>query len=143
VAVIAGEPQRISAAGPFTHMAKRDAAVWVRFLERHAAEFLAVTYDVALGGVEPAGVEPALATGWQYSTALKIDAVLWAPNAAWLCEVRPWVQAGALGQVLCYVLVAQREGFTPLPVRPMLVCEGIQPDVRWVAGELGVRVELV
>jgi hypothetical protein len=124
-------------------MAKRDAAVWQRFIDRHGGEFLAVTYDVALGGVATAEVEPDLARGWQYSTALKVDAVLWGPSAAWLVEVRPWVQAGALGNVLCYVLLAQRERLTELSMRPMLVCEGIQPDVAWVASELGIRVERV
>jgi hypothetical protein len=124
-------------------MAKRDAAVWARFLARRGRDFLAVTYDVALGGVQATAADEALAQGWQYSTALKIDAVLWEARGAWIVEVRPWVQAGALGNVLCYLLVAQRERFTRLPMRPMLVCEGIQPDVRWVAGELGIRVELV
>jgi hypothetical protein len=124
-------------------MAKRDAAVWQRFLTRKGGDFLAVTYDVALGGVAAAAADDALAAGWQYSTALKVDAVLWEARGAWLVEVRPWVQAGALGNVLCYLLVAQRERFTTLPMRPMIVCEGIQPDVAWVAKELSIRVEVV
>lgn len=136
-------PQPLDVAGPFLHMAPRDAQLWTRFLDRHAAEFLAVAYDVALGGERPADVAPELAEGWQYSTALKVDAVLWEERGVWIVEVRPWATVSAIGATLCYTLVAQREQLTPLPLRPMIVCEGIQTDVRWVAGELGITVRVV
>jgi hypothetical protein len=136
-------PSPVNAAGPFRHMAPRDAAVWQRFLTRRGADFLAVAYDVALGGVVAAEAEPALSRGWQYSTALKIDAVLWSERGLWIVEVRPWATVSAVGAALCYTLVAQRERLSPDPMRPMIVCEGIQPDVAWVARELAITVEQV
>lgn len=148
----------------YRHMAKRDIEVWERFLARERLGFLGVAYDVALGGVpaQPPELDPtpgrpvatfdptdvtdpnelaqALAAGWQYSTALKVDAVLMAPERLYLVEVRPWAHAGTLGNALCYTLVAQREQISDLPLAPMIVCEGIQRDIRWVAEQLGVQV---
>jgi hypothetical protein len=38
------------------------------------------------------------------------------------------------------VLLAQREHLTDLPLIPMILCEGIQTDVQWVAAQLGIQV---
>jgi len=148
----------------YRHMAKRDVEVWERFIERQRLSWLGVAYDVALGGVPAppitapvlvgadgeavspeaaaanAEAERALAEGWQYSTAIKVDAVLMSESRLFLVEVRPWAHAGTLGNALCYTLVAQREQISNLPLAPMIVCEGIQRDIRWVATQLGVQV---
>jgi len=150
--------------GYYRHMAKRDVEVWERFIERQRLAWLGVAYDVALGGVPAvpmaaelaaarpgasaldeaaaanAEAERALTEGWQYSTAIKVDAVLMGADRLMLVEVRPWAHAGTLGNALCYTLVAQRERISDLPLAPMIVCEGIQRDIRWVASQLGVQV---
>lgn len=148
----------------YRHMAKRDVEVWERFIERQRRAWLGVAYDVALGGMPAAqaratagqlaaldagsltddeqaeALTAAIAEGYQYSTALKVDAVLMADDRLVLVEVRPWAHAGTLGNALCYTLVAQREQISELPMAPMIVCEGIQRDIRWVAEQLGVQV---
>lgn len=132
----------VARTGHFKHMAKRDAAVWLRFLERYGAAFLGVAYDVALGGeAAPEGVpEEADRRMWQYSTALKIDAVLFAQDLVLIVEVRPWATSSALGAAVCYTLMAEREQLTDLPLQAGIVCEGIQRDVRWCAERLNVAV---
>jgi hypothetical protein len=126
----------------FTHMAKRDVATWLRFLTAHATEFFAFSYDVAVGGVR-VGLPDASAeaiTGFQYSTALKIDAIGWKAEVAWVIEVRPEATVSALGAALAYTFVAQREQITDKRLIPAIVCEVIQTDVRWVCEQLGVQV---
>lgn len=126
----------------FPHMAKRDAEVWVDFLRKHGTDYLAFSYDVALGGVAlnlPFEDEATL-RGWRYTTALKIDAVGWQGNQAWIIEVRPDATVSALGAALTYTLVAKREELTDLPLIPAIVCRDIQPDVYWACAQLGIQV---
>lgn len=132
----------VSRTGYYRHMAKRDAAVWERWLEKYGAGFDGVAYDVALGGeLPPEGSMPeAERLAWQYSTALKIDAVLFAPEAVVIVEVRPWATVSAVGACLCYTLVAEREQLTLLPLQPAIVCEGIQTDVRWCCQRTNITV---
>ena len=129
----------------YPHMAKRDVEVWQDYLKRYAEEFLAFSYDVALGGtsLDLPTETPASLLAWQYSTALKIDAVGWQGNQAWIIEVRPDATVSALGAALCYTLVARREALTDLPMVPCIVCRNIQPDVRWTCAQVGVQVVVV
>jgi len=128
--------------GSYPHMAKNDRVVWERWLEQFGAGFEAVAYDVALGGSTPPadGIPEAERAGWQYSTALKIDALLFSTEGVVIVEVRPWATVSALGAALTYALVAEREQLTPLPLSAAIVCEGIQPDVLWCAEKLKIQV---
>jgi hypothetical protein len=131
-----------SGRGHYQHMGKRDVETWERFLARNVAPFVAFAYDVALGGLTPHGplVTPAEALGWQYATALKIDAVAWLPDQVWVIEVKPSATVSALGAALAYTLVAQREELFEVPIQPVIVCDSVQVDVRWCCEQLGVRV---
>lgn len=128
--------------GHFPHMAKRDVEVWTRFLRGHADRFEGFSYDVAIGGriIDLPGATDADRRGWQYSTALKIDALGWRPGEAWIIEVRPEATTSALGAALCYTLVAEREAITERRLIPTIVCESIQLDVRWVCEQVGVQI---
>jgi len=128
--------------GDYPHMAKRDAPVWARWLELYADRFDAFAYDVALGGNTPAeslGTEDER-RGWQYVTALKIDAVGLTPTYAWIFEVRPDATVSAVGSVECYALAAVRETLFTVEVAKAIVCETMQPDVEWCCDQLGIRV---
>lgn len=128
--------------GDYPHFAKRDAPVWTRYLDLNADRFDAFAYDVALGG---ATVPEAMGTeeerrGWQYVTALKIDAVGLTPERVWIFEVRPEATVSALGSVITYGLVAERDAVFDREVARAIVCEAMQPDVAWACGRLGVAV---
>jgi hypothetical protein len=128
--------------GNYRHMAKRDAEVWERFLVLYTERFDAFAYDVALGGVVFDGVpmEDHERQGWQYSTALKIDAIGRSGETYWIIEVRPDATVSALGAALTYALVVERDEVVPGPVLPTVVCQYMQPDVRWACDKLGVQV---
>lgn len=128
--------------GNFPHMARRDDVVWRRFLDAPPVNFLGYAYDVAVGGWKLEGLElaePEL-LGWQYNTALKVDAVGLTADEAWVIEVRPDATVSALGAALTYSMVLDREQVFELPLRPVICCENIQPDVEWACGKLGVLV---
>lgn len=126
----------------FPHMAKRDAEVWLRFLRKRGADFFGFSYDVAFGGrvLELPDATPEELLGWQYSTALKIDAVGWAGNQVWIIEVRPDATVSAYGAAVVYTLLAKRENLTDLPLIPTVVCTTCQLDVEWACQRTGVQV---
>lgn len=144
-AVLPLELEPVLKSGRYRHMMKRDVAVWERFLDKYGGAFLGVFYDAAFGGSQdlPDTVPEADRRGWQYTTALKVDAILIGPRAALIVEVRPWATVSALGAALAYTLVADRDHFTDLPLQPTIVCEGIQVDVKWCADRMGVLVYVV
>jgi hypothetical protein len=128
--------------GHYPHMARRDGEVWVRFLAAPPAEFLGYAYDVAVGGWKLDGLQlnEADLLGWQYNTALKVDVVGLTASEAWVIEVRPEATVSALGAALTYALVLDREQVFDLPLRPVICCQQIQPDVEWACRKLGVTV---
>jgi hypothetical protein len=128
--------------GHYPHMARRDTEVWTRFLAAPPATFLGYAYDVAVGGwkLEGLSLTEADALGWQYNTALKIDVCAMAAAEIWVIEVRPEATVSALGAALTYAMVLDREQVFELPLRPVVCCEQMQPDVEWACGKLGVRV---
>ena len=54
----------VTMSGRYPQMAKNDMLVWERFLLIHGGEFEAAAYNVALGGVTPAGDELSEARPW-------------------------------------------------------------------------------
>lgn len=141
------EPEWVAATfrGHYRHMAKRDGEVWERFLALYADRFDAFAYDVALGGVilEGLPMEEHERQGWQYSTALKIDAIGRAGDDFWIIEVRPEAHVSALGAALTYSLIAERDTVLPGTLLPTVVCQAIQPDVKWACDNLGIQVFIV
>lgn len=128
--------------GRYPHMAKLDAAIWERFLDQYGRNFLRMAYDVALGGYLPGEDEGDLdqRKGWQYSTALKVDAVGQREGEVWIIEVKPGGGTAGIGAALCYTLLAERDGFTSFPCLPVLVTDRTNPDVLICAELLGVTV---
>lgn len=128
--------------GDYPHMSRHDAVIWERFLDQFGGNFTAVAYDVALGGFlldERLGTE-AERLGWQYSTALKVDAILQRETEWWIVEVKPLGWVSAVGAALVYTLVAEREGFSPFPLVPVVLTDHMSDDVKYAAEALGIVV---
>lgn len=131
--------------GSYPHMSRRDTPLWERYLRLYAHQWFGFAYDVALGGldVQADDVSAEERKGWAYSTAEKIDVVANRGDEHWLIEVKPNARASAVGQVLCYLLLANREPWTSLPLVPCVLTDNMSPDVRWCAEQLGVQVILL
>jgi hypothetical protein len=128
--------------GRYPHMARRDFVVWERWIDAHGREYPRVAYDVALGGVISAipAVTPAMNLGFQYSTALKIDALLLRAGALTIVEVRPEASVSAIGSALCYEVMILREVPEARVESRMVVCEFASLDIRACAEVLGVEI---
>jgi hypothetical protein len=131
--------------GRYIHMARRDLVVWERWLDRHPRDYDGVAYDVALGGVSPAAypITDADRTGYQYSNALKIDALLNKAGQWRVAEVRPECSPSAIGSALCYRVMLAREYPEQADVRPLVICEFASRDMFTCADALGVEIEAV
>lgn len=131
--------------GRYPNMARNDAALWERYLKHEGQIWKAVTYDVRLGGQvtdDPHATEMEKYM-WKKNTAERIDVVADRVTEHWVIEVRPNAKLGALGSAIGYVMLAQREPWTHLPLVPAVLTDNIAPDVRWVADQLGVQVIIV
>jgi len=128
--------------GHYPHFEKHDAVIWERFLDVYGAQFEQVAYNVALGGVrlEQEDIDPAARAGWQYTTALRPDVIALRGQDVWLIEVKPSARASALGQALCYAVMAERDGAWSLPLVACVVTDQTTPDIRYCAAQLGVRL---
>ena len=128
--------------GHYPHMAPRDRVIWERFLDQYTPRLAGVAYDVALGGIviDPAAGDHATRLAWQYTTALKVDAIALTQDACWVIEVRPEAGVSALGAVLCYVAMARVDTFTSRPLIPVVVTDRTSPDIQYCARELGVTL---
>jgi hypothetical protein len=128
--------------GHYPHMAKHDAKIWERFLDLYASELHGVAYDVALGGfvlADDVASEPER-QGWRYSTALKVDAVADVGDHVWIIEVKPTAGVSAIGAALCYVVMAEADGFTDKELVAAVVTDRATEDIKHCAVELGVVV---
>ena len=128
--------------GNYAHMAKLDSAIWERFLDQYADNYQEVAYDVAIGGFLPDADQGDLPTrtGYQYSTALKVDAVLRREGEVWIVEVKPSGSVSAIGAALCYTIMAEQDGFSQFPLVPAVVTDRASPDITFCAQALGVTV---
>jgi hypothetical protein len=131
--------------GRYPNMARHDGALWERYLKHSAHLWQGVCYDIRLGGQEvtdPTATETERYM-WRKNTAERIDVVGDRGAEHWVIEIRPNAKLGALGSAVGYVLLAQREPWTRLPLVPAVLTDNCSPDFRWVADQLGVQVIIV
>jgi hypothetical protein len=126
--------------GRYPHMARRDFVVWERWIDAHGSEYARVAYDVALGGVVSAlaTANPTQQRGFQYNTALKIDALLDRGDGLTIVEVRPEASVSAIGATLCYEIMLLRELPAARIEAKVIVCEFASADLVLCATDLGV-----
>lgn len=131
--------------GSYEHMSRRDTPLWERYLRLYAHQWLGFAYNVALGGLDVNDPEAhdAARLGWAYSTAERIDVVANRGDEHWIIEVKPNARLSAIGQVLGYKLLADREPWTSLPTVPAVLTDNVSPDVRWCAEQLGVQLIII
>ena len=130
------------ASGRYRHMFKHDVAIWERFLDAYSGAFLEVAYDIALGGMvptDPTADEPSRKM-WQYSTAKKIDAAVRNDDEVWLCEVRPQAGLAAVGSVIGYAILSDRDPWTTQPLVMVIVTDSMDGDTKVVCQELEIQV---
>lgn len=129
----------------FTHLLPLERPIWARYLASTTEEFLSLVYDLHLG--EGAPVDPAFSAGTQAIIAAvsrkRLDVVGETADSIIIFEVKPRAGMGAMGQLLNYRALYLREKRPRKPVRTVVVCERIEPDVTRTYGQYGIEIALV
>ncbi|MBA7635001.1 hypothetical protein ES703_42601 [subsurface metagenome] len=129
----------------FTHLLPLERPIWARYLASTTEEFLSLVYDLHLG--EGAPVDPAWSEGTAAIVAAvsrkRVDVVGETADSIIIFEVKPRAGMGAMGQLLTYRELYLREARPTKPIRMMVVCERVEPDVPRVYGQYGIEIAIV
>lgn len=125
----------------YPHMLPADVALWERFLSRHSDFFVAVEYDVHVGGaVErlPAWSDKfTLEASWL--AAKRIDVVGHKPGEIWLIEVKPEPGTAAIGQLVSYEILYRLKFKPSASLLCCLITNYLVPDEKVILETLGFR----
>lgn len=114
----------------YPHMMPEDHIVWSRFLDQRLGQIQRVWYDVHVG--EPVGVPsdlpPEMRTVSLAVTRKRIDAVALMGGVYYIIEVKPWGGYIALGQVITYRSLFEKEFAWVRPTIGAVVCVTVDPD---------------
>ena len=126
-------------------MDDRDAAVWDRWLLKHAGEQFRCQYDVPVGSGRPAMEIDDVAgrSLWQQLTVKRVDVVVDWSSGVWVVEVKPELNMSGLGQVLGYVHLYRRDNPGVEPVTAVLVCGKTDSELEEVYARNQIIVEIV
>ena len=129
----------------YVHLMPLERPIWARYLERSEEVFLRLTYDLHLGQGAP--IDPTwpewLVRQVRAVSRKRCDVVGETSSQVIIFEVKPRAGMGALGQLLCYRELYQLEYGPVKPVRMVVVCERVEPDVYAVYGQFGVEIAVV
>lgn len=126
----------------YPHMMREDTDVWTRFLESEFVEFKRVWYDVHVGSPVVLGVGAAddLERISQGLTRKRIDVVGAVAGGLWVIEVKPKANMYAVGQIITYTRLFEKEYQAPGDVQSVIICDRYDEDLLDEFDELGVLV---
>lgn len=118
----------------YPHMFPKDIAIWERFIERVGNLYDSFSYDVKVGlgrPMDPSWNENIKRMNYLLST-LRIDAVGFQPSGITIFEVKPSAGPSAIGQVLCYGKLYERDKKPTLPLRLGIVTDQTTADLNYL-----------
>ena len=129
----------------FVHLLPLERPIWGRYLAGTSEEFLSLVYDLHLGDGAP--VDPSWSSGTAAIVAAvsrkRVDVVGETADSIIMFEVKPRAGMGAMGQLLNYRALYLRERRPTKPLRMMVVCERVEPDVTRTYAQYGIEIALV
>jgi len=126
-------------------MLQEDIPVWYKFLESDGSRFLALYYDVLLGGpwLTPEEERDPLKRGWRANISKRADAIAELETEIWIIEVALDPGLRASGQLLTYLTLWNEDPKSLKTPRMVLVCRRLDPDLAATLGTLGVIIQIV
>lgn len=125
----------------YPHMFPRDIAIWERFLKDFGESYSHFNYDVKVGS----GTSDILGRNDAYSkmqrilSLYRIDAVGFRGSDIDIIEVKPRATTAAIGQVIVYKELYERDFQPTQTVIPTIVTDYEMPDIRYLTKELGIQ----
>lgn len=123
-----------------THMSTEDYSLWLRYAPRIAKLATALYFDVKLGAdaAATAGALAGLEHFWYSVNAKRADVVAQIPGGVRIIELRNNAQANAVGRLLTYQMLWNRDPKLPGPVQLELVTNANDPDVADICAANGI-----
>jgi len=117
--------------GKYPHMFPEDLKVWERFLDRYGSLYTGFYYDITCGEKSPRfpSWKPEYKKDAAILSRLRIDAVGVRPATIDIIEIKPRGNMAAMGQVLTYMEHYKKEYKPKMPLRGLIVCGEIDPNI--------------
>lgn len=124
----------------YPHMFPLDQEVWERFLAKYGSMYIGFQYDITVGITSSEYGK--LADPYKKDAAilskLRIDAVGESPSNMDIIEVKPRGNMAGIGQLLTYKQHYIDEYKPVKPIRMVLVCADIDPNIIPLAEQNGI-----
>lgn len=129
----------------YPHMMPDEIPVWERFLATQNPDWIRIDYDVKVGqGVElPPDMDPNFVDSCKYLSKKRIDAVLIYDNLDVLIEVKKCADWRAIGQLLGYPILYQRDRAPEKQIQIVLVTESFTLDTQYILEYVGFQYYVV
>ncbi|MGQ9778093.1 MAG: hypothetical protein ACUVQ9_12915 [Thermodesulfobacteriota bacterium] len=140
MAILFPEPKSIDWNGRPQQMSKEDYEIWKKVKDNELRGAVAVYYDVPLGGDNESitEVDEGAAKSWVYSTSKRIDVVVEFPDYWNLIELRHNASSSAIGRLLQYKLLWEKERIDNLPIKLTLISDNYDKSVHLLCNEYGI-----
>lgn len=140
-----GKPYSLIWRGTPPHMLTPDIPVWYRFLGLYSAPFINLYYDCALGGptLSTSDAQDPLKRMWRGLLVKRADAIAELSGEVWIIEVSSDPGLRAIGQLISYGHLWERDPKIDKPTKLVLVAATIEEDLADVAGAQGILIFVV
>jgi len=136
--------QKLQRRKRYPHLGGHDAQVWDEWVQNQDREWDWVSYDVLLG--EHEAETEYQGTGLERLAAAllrpRADVALCSQRRLYVCEIKPVLAPGSIGQALVYSYLAARQCDEFKVVFPVVVCRQAYRHLIDAAGAVGVGVWL-
>lgn len=126
-------------------MSSNDYRIWVALREWWADQYKNLYFSVRVGQatLQQEGLEDNMAKMIEFSSRRRID-VLGEKDAGWdIIELRANAGPGALGSVLLYKILWERDPPDLRQVNPIIVTDSTDANLLYAAEKLGIRLIVV
>ncbi|RLC47035.1 MAG: hypothetical protein DRH57_04845 [Candidatus Cloacimonadota bacterium] len=122
-----------------------DVPVWHRWLAQHQDELEYVLYNFAITIQNPPNHLPdRIVSSWMYSAAVRIDAVAFTKEKKFLViEVTQHAHLRCVGQIITYITLMRDIDPFQAEYIPLVVCETVNADTRYVLKKFNINIEEV
>jgi hypothetical protein len=129
----------------YPHMLPDEAAIWDRFLHSKHETFLSLSYDVHVGEgvIPPPGLPDWINNVIAATSQKRIDVVAETKDSIWIIELKPRGGMSAVGQLLAYEVLYNIK-FKPIkPLKKVMMCERMAPDLDIVYSSYGIEIIII
>ena len=126
-------------------MSEEDYRIWQRWHPRVMQYILRMWFDVGLGEGKPIPPDTSadLAFMWTRNTQKRADVIIETDTEIWLVELRFKAQANAIGRLLTYLDLVEDDNPFTKAIRPLLVTDQEDPEVRRSASKRRIQYLVV